>query len=41
MRIAAPSFQLIAMPGGRFTPLVMQAVANPATGETVGDTSQF
>jgi len=35
------SFQLNAMPGGQSTPLTMQAVANSATGETVGDTSQF
>jgi len=41
VRIVASSFQLIAMPGGQYTPLVMKAVANPATGETVGDTSQF
>jgi hypothetical protein len=41
VRLKAASFQLIAMPGGKFTPLAMQAVANPATGETVGDTSQF
>lgn len=41
VRIAAPSFNLIAMPRGQFTPLVLKAVANPATGETVGDTSQF
>jgi hypothetical protein len=41
VRIAAPSFPLIAMPGGQYTPLVMKAVANASTGETVGDTSQF
>jgi hypothetical protein len=41
VRIAAPSFTLIAMPGGQYTPLVMKAVANASTGETVGDTSQF
>ena len=29
------------MPGGKFTPLTLAAVANPATGETVGNTSQF
>jgi len=41
VRIAAPTFQLIAMPGGHYTPLIMKAVANAATDETVGDTSQF
>jgi hypothetical protein len=41
LRLKLPSFQVIAMPGGRYTPLVLQAVANSATGETVGDTSQF
>ncbi len=41
VRLNVDSFQLIAMPGGQYTPLDMRAVANPATGETVGDTSQF
>ena len=41
VRINAPKIDLIAMPGGKYTPLVLQAVANPATGETAGDTSQF
>jgi hypothetical protein len=41
VRIAAPSIALIAMPGGQYTPLTLKAVANPSTGETVGDTSQF
>ena len=41
IRIKAPSIELVAMPGGKFTPLILAAVANPATGETVGDTSQF
>lgn len=41
VRIKSPTIALIAMPGGTFTPLTLQAVANPATGETVGDTSQF
>ena len=41
VRLKLPSFQLIAMPGGQYTPLTMQAVANPAAGETIGDTSQF
>jgi hypothetical protein len=41
VRIKSPQIDLVAMPGGKFTPLPLQAVANPATGETVGDTSQF
>jgi hypothetical protein len=41
VRLNIPSFALIAMPGGHYTPLTMRAVANSATGETVGDTSQF
>lgn len=41
VRIPAKSFQLVAMPAGKYTPLTMQAVANAATGETIGDTSQF
>ncbi len=41
VRINAPTLALIAMPGGKFTPLTLQAVANPATGEKLGDTSQF
>jgi hypothetical protein len=41
IRIAAPSFELIAITGGERKPLTMRAVANPATGETVGNTSQF
>lgn len=41
VRITSPTFQLIAMPGGKFTPLTLHAVANPSTGETVGDTAQF
>lgn len=41
IRIAAASIALIAMPGGKFTPVTLNAVANPATGETSGDTSQF
>jgi hypothetical protein len=41
IRLPAPSFELIAMPGGKFTPLTLKAVATPATGETVGNTSQF
>ena len=41
VRIASPALELVAMPGGKFTPLTLAAVANPATGETVGNTSQF
>jgi len=41
VRVKATTLALVAMPGGRYTPLQLRAVANPATGETVGDTSQF
>jgi len=41
VRLSIPAIELVAMPGGNFTPLTLKAVANPATGETVGDTSQF
>ncbi len=41
IRLKSPTLELIAMPGGDFTRLTLQAVANPATGETIGDTSQF
>jgi len=41
IRIAAPSIELVAIAGGERRPLTLQAVANPATGETVGNTSQF
>lgn len=41
VRITSPTIELVAMPGGKFTPLTLAAVANPATGETVGNTSQF
>ena len=41
VRLKAPAIELIAMPGGKFTRVSLQAVASPATGETVGDTSQF
>ena len=41
IRLKAPSLELVAMPGGKFTPLTLAAVANPATNEKVGDTSQF
>jgi hypothetical protein len=41
IRITSPTLELIAMPGGSYTPVSMKAVANPITGETIGDTSQF
>lgn len=41
VRLPSATLELVAMPGGQFTPLTLRAVANPATGETVGDTSQF
>ena len=41
VRIKAPSFALNAKLGADTRGLLLQAVANTATGETVGDTSQF
>lgn len=41
VRIPAPQIELIAITGGERRPLALQAVANTATGETVGNTSQF
>jgi|CZKI01.1.fsa_nt_gi hypothetical protein len=41
IRSAAPSFEIVADVAGAPRALVMAAVANPATGETVGDTSLF
>jgi hypothetical protein len=41
VRIASSAIELVAMPGGQFTRLSLKPVANAATGETVGDTSQF
>lgn len=41
VRINSPAIELIAMPGGTFTPVSLKAVASSSTGETVGDTSQF
>lgn len=41
VRLPSPTLELIAMPGGIYTPVTLKAVANPSTGETVGDTSQF
>lgn len=41
VRIAAPAIELSAISGGERRALTLRAIANPATGETVGDTSQF
>lgn len=41
IRIAAPSFEVVATVGGQRQPLVFRAVASTATGETVGSTSHF
>ena len=41
VRLKATEIAFVAMPAGQFTPLKLRAVANPATGETVGNTSQF
>ncbi len=41
VRIAAKEIEVVAIAGGQRRPLVLTAVANPATGETVGNTSQF
>ena len=41
IRIPAPAIEVVASPGGEKKSLTLRAVANPATGETVGDTSQF
>ena len=41
VRITAPTIDLVAFTGGEKRPLTLRAVANSATGETVGDTSQF
>jgi hypothetical protein len=41
VRISAPSFELVAISGGERRPLTLRAVADSATGETVGDTSHF
>lgn len=41
IRIAAPTIELVAVHEQQSTLLVLQAVAYPATGEKVGDTSQF
>ena len=41
VRIAAPSFAAVARAGDREYPLVFGAIANAATGETVGDSALF
>lgn len=41
VRISAPSIELTAITGGQKHTLSLKAVANTATGETVGNTSQF
>ena len=41
IRIAAKEIEVVAIAGGQRRPLTLTAVANPATGETVGNTSQF
>jgi hypothetical protein len=41
LRIASPGFQLTADVGGKTETLQFKPVANAATGEKVGDTSQF
>jgi predicted small lipoprotein YifL len=41
VRSAMPSFEVVATIGGAKQPLMFQAVADTATGETVGDTSLF
>jgi hypothetical protein len=41
IRSAAPSVEIVADVGGEPRTLVLAAVANPATGETVGDSALF
>lgn len=41
VRIAAPAIEFVAIVGGERRPITLSAVANRATGETIGDTSQF
>ena len=41
IRLKAPSFEAVATVGAEKRPLTFKAVANAATGETVGDTAQF
>ncbi len=41
VRIAAPSVGIVATISGKSVPLLFQPIANSATGEKTGDTSQF
>jgi hypothetical protein len=41
VRIKAPALEVVATVAGEKRPLLLKAVANAATGESVGDTSQF
>ncbi len=41
IRIASPSFQIVALVAGESRTLMFRAVASTATGETVGSTSHF
>ena len=41
IRVKAASLEIVATVGTEKRPLMFRAMANPATGETVGDTSQF
>ena len=41
VRVKAASFEIVTTLGSMRQPLTVHAIANPATGETVGDTSQF
>lgn len=41
VRLTSPTFTLVALVQGQPQSLTMAAVANPSTGETVGDTAEF
>lgn len=41
VRIKAPAIEAVATVGAEPRPLTLRAIANAATGETVGDSSQF
>lgn len=41
IRVKAASFEVVASGGAERRILTFRAIANPATGETIGDTSQF
>jgi hypothetical protein len=41
IRVNVPSFEVVATVNAERHPLIFQATANSATGETAGDTSQF